>query len=152
MKRINGLARVAQRFLNEFNITPRGTEIKIASLKANKCTKLDMIGERWADTENKMSVIISWKTGYCSDYDQNKKGIKLCDPLGEYLSTPQHHNQIQSIVEYKILEEEYGIKFDEYITVYLGHRGKGTFDFEYLREQDIFKKMSTSTYDAFCQS
>lgn len=150
IKKINGLARIAQRFLCDFEITPRGTEIPIVSLKAGKCTKIDMIGERWSGKENKISVLISWKTGYCSDYDKNKKGTMMRQPLEDYISTPQHHNHIQSIIEYKIVEEEYGIKFDQYIIVYLGHKGKNTYDNEYLKDQDLFKKMSGKIYDVFC--
>lgn len=148
-KRPNRLVRVAQSFLSGFDIKPVATEVSIASIRAQKCTKLDMIGERWSESENKMSVVISWKTGYCSDYNKNRDGLMLQPPLEKYESTPQHHNQIQSIIEYKIIEREYGIKFDEYIIVYLGHKGDDTFDFEYLREQDLFKEKADAIYQAF---
>ena len=150
-KKLHPLAKTAKLFLEKNDLTPMATEFSIYSPSIGMCTALDMVAYGHRYTLHQRSVIISWKTGYHADYDQDKSGQFLDQPLDKYASSPQHHNKLQSIMEYKILEKDYGIKFDCYITVYLGHKGKFTYTPEHLKEQSLYKCKGNEIYSLMCK-
>jgi len=149
--RLNKKTLAAKKFLQDYEIVCEQTEIPIVSTAADCCTSLDMIGTKFKNTKNARSVIISWKTGYCIDYDKNPSEEGLSHPFEKYQSTPQHHNQIQAILEYKILREEYNIKFDDYYIVYLRHSKNEEYHVERLQDQELYIKENSSIYKYFVQ-
>lgn len=107
--------------LNKENISVKACEVVILSKRANRATAIDAIGKRNEGKKDETSVHISFKTGYKVGYDVNLLGQYMEPPLANVLSTPKNHNELQLWTERTILTEEYGIHFDEHITLYLGH-------------------------------
>lgn len=149
-KRLNSKTRMAMKFLKDYEITCDATEFSIISRASKCCTNVDMIGRRWVGTPQEKSVLISWKTGYQMDYDKNKKGQMLSEPLENYSSSPKHHNQLQAILEYEIISREYELNFDDYFVVYLEHKSKDTYEVEHLRAQELYSREKDSIYTHFC--
>jgi len=139
LKRLHACTKAVQEFLLDMEIVPDSTEYPIVSPTLKLATSLDMIGTRWPNTQNARSVIISLKTGYSAGYDANSSGQKLSKPLETYESTSQHHNQLQAIVEYEILANDYGIEFDDYYIVYLKQTKDAAYNVEVLKSSTLFR-------------
>lgn len=137
LSRLSSRTKSAIKFIKDFDVEPNATEYTIISPASHTGTRLDMIGKRFSGQSNQLSVIVSWKTGYAIDYDKNPLHQKMHGGLEEYESTPQHHNQLQSIIEYQMLKQDYGIQFDEYIIVYLDKDVK--YRVEYLKDSALFR-------------
>ena len=112
--------------LDLLNLTPFASEVPVFSSIANACTQLDVVCYRWRkDPDKRRSVVISLKTGYASGHDRSPSGETMRGALSGVESCPKNHNQVQGACERFLLKEEYGIEFDDYFIVYLGHGRDG---------------------------
>lgn len=134
--------------LRELEMVPVACEVPIVSPGSNVATRLDMICVRFSGPRAR-SAIVSVKTGYpAGSYDANPLGQRLASPFGSVLSTPKNHNQLQGTCELAILERDYGIRFDDYVLLYLGHDEKGRAKAEHLEPWARTEKARNAVLDA----
>lgn len=147
-KRLNILTTQAFSVFKNLEFTPLNAEIIILSKIGKFCTQLDVIGNRFHGTPKQRSTIISIKTGYSTEYDKCKGNSRMNAPLDFLLSTARNHNQLQGMLERYILRHEYGITFDDYFIVYLGHSQTGEPHVEELDKWCLSDDICKQVYDA----
>jgi len=135
----------------ELEITVEACEVIIMSKGAERATAIDAIGKRWKGTPNERSVEISIKTGYRVGYDTNLTGKHMVYPLDSLVSCPKNHNNLQLLIEKMILEVDYNIRFDDYLTIYLGKSVDGSAEIEYLKCLTENHKLDLDVYRVFCE-
>lgn len=146
-KRLNALTRQAMSKMKELGIEPVASEVNILCRKAGIGTSLDVIGVRWS----KRSAIVSIKTGYICGHDRDLTGQSMLKPLDAISCSEQNQNCLQGMLESVILEKEYGMPFDDYIIIYLGHGEKGEASVEYLPRWCLDGEARTRVYERFCE-
>lgn len=151
-KKLNVLTKQAFQVFKQLEFTPLDAEVMILSETARFCTQLDVIGYKWYGTSKQRSVIISIKTGYSDNFDKSKGNKMMLEPLNSLLSTAQNHNQLQGMLERYILKKEYGVHFDDYYIIYLGHKKDGSAHIETLApwctSEDMCEKVYSSLRSA----
>lgn len=137
--------------LKSLEITPAAAEVPIFSKRGRRCTKLDLVGWRWKGKPQQRSLVISLKTGYSSCYDVDRLGQRMKPPLDDIPSIPKNHNQLQGLLEYATLDEEYKLRFDDYLILYLGHGDDGKVKTEYLDDWCMSESTRRDAYSEFCK-
>lgn len=148
LNRLHKYTKQALAKMKELGIEPKASEVHILCKRAGVGTSLDIIGTRWG----KRSVIISIKTGYACGYDKNLDGQMMKSPLRDIECTLKQQNQLQGMLEITDVQIEYGLEFDDYVILYLGHGESGEAQEEYLERWCNDPQRRKSVYDAFTRN
>jgi hypothetical protein len=124
------MTKQALSLLESLEITIEDAEIPIVSFEAGICTWIDQIGYRWKGTPSQRSVMIEIKTGYSGATDLTKDSIRY-----------------QICAEAVVLKKEYGIRFDDYLVLYLGQKDGSK---AFMTPVDINNPLMECVYEELC--